>query len=217
MDPNGEMITITGDNGETVTYVPGKQYEGDDHFTKRMWSQIDAIANTKSGGTVVSELVDDEGPAFSVTSQVAKSPNSLEVKGYVIGQRLLKMGGEDEGAESLAHEFFHAYQDLYGYGGASCANDVEAYIFQGIVSGELYNIEPFGLSATGQLMPTDNQSVYYNTYMDIMHDCMLNADRLNNLAKGFNVFSRAGANGIAKNYTTFSKNQQYRILKFWGK
>ena len=44
---------------------------------------------------------------------------------------------------------------------------------------------------------------------------MLNADRLNNLANGFSVFSRAGSNGIAKNYTTFSKNQQYRILNFW--
>lgn len=217
VDPDGEEITITGEDGVSVTYIPGEKYEGDDSFMRKMWSQLDKIYNTKSGGIVLDELVNDDGKAFNVNSQQTKGPNGLDVRGYVFGERLLRMGGEDQGAEILAHEFFHAYQDLHGYGGASCANDVEAYLFQGLVYAELYGGEPFGASATYELDPIGNQSIYFNTYIDIMADGMLNASRLKNLANGFANFSRAGANGITKNYTTFSPNQQFLILKFWRK
>ena len=215
IDPDGREITITGEDGITITYVPGGKYEGNDSFTMKMWSQLDEIYSTTSGGIVLNELVNDKGKAFNVNSQLAKGPNGLDVKGYTPGKRLLRMGGEVQGAEALAHEFFHAYQDLHGYGGASCANDVEAYLFQGLVYSELYGGDSFGAYSTFELQPIDNLSMYFNTYVDIMTDGMLNTDRLNNLANGFSAYSRAGANGIAKNYTTFSKNQQYRILNFW--
>ena len=215
IDPDGREITITGEDGVTITYVPGGKYEGNDSFTMKMWSQLDEIYSTESGGIVLNELVNDKGKAFNVNSQLAKGPNGLDVKGYIPGKRLLRMGGEVQGTEALAHEFFHAYQDLHGYGGASCANDVEAYLFQGLVYSELYGGASFGAFSTFELQPIDNQSMYFNTYVDIMTDGMLNTDRLNNLANGFSAYSRAGANGIAENYTTFSKNQQYRILNFW--
>ena len=217
VDRDGREITITGDDGVTVTYVHGEKYDGNDGFIKKIWSQLDEIYSTTAGGIVLNELITDDGCAFNVSNQQAKGPNGLDVVGYVIGKRQLRMGGENQFVEALAHEFFHAYQDLHGYGGASCANDVEAYIFQGLVYAELYGGEPFGAYATYELQPIDNQSLYFNTYVDIMSDGILNTDRINNMAKGFNRYSRAGANGIAIRYTTFSKNQQYRILNFWGK
>lgn len=122
------------------------------------------------------------------------------------------MGGENVEPETLAHELFHAYQDVYGYGGASCANDVEAYLFQGIISSERNN-SPLDLSLPYLLMPIANSS-YANAFYDIYYG-ILNSNNLDILAKGFKSYSNAGITGVADKYTTFSPNQQYRILKFW--
>jgi len=215
IDPDGREITITGEDGRTITYVPGKQYDGNDSFTKEMWSQLDEISSTQSGGIVINELVNDDGKAFNITSQIAKGPNGLNVRCYTNGKRLFKMGGEFIGSEYFAHELFHAYQDLHGYGGASCANDVESYIFQGLVSSELQKI-PFEISIPPQLMPnyTAGGTQYESAYIGLgegRHDTNL----LNALAIGFKQHSYAASMGITEKYTIFSKNQQYRILLFW--
>ena len=211
IDPDGREITITGEDGMTVSYAPGGKYEGNDRFTMNMWSQLEAINNTKSGSIVIQELVDDQGPIFNITNETTKGPNGIYVKGYVPEKRKLKMGGSPTTKEKVGHELFHAYQDLYGYGGASCANDVEAYLFQGIVASELYMI-PFTMPFELQ---SDTKSQYTETIRSIMQDDKLDMTRLGNLVNGFKQFSNAGIMGVAENYTITSKNQQYKILNFW--
>lgn len=43
IDPDGREITITGEDGVTITYVSGGKYEGNDSFIMKMWSQLDEI------------------------------------------------------------------------------------------------------------------------------------------------------------------------------
>ena len=43
IDLDGREITITGEDGVTITYVSGGKYEGKDSFTMKMWSQLDEI------------------------------------------------------------------------------------------------------------------------------------------------------------------------------
>ena len=215
IDPDGETITITGEDGVTVTYVPGEVYDGNDSFVQQMWSNLDAISSTRTGSVVINELVNDEGKSFDITNKVAFGPNGLTVIGYQNGVRSFLMGISERRVEDLAHECFHAYQDLHGYGGASCANDVEAYIFEWLVKSEHtnvlreYSIPPLLMPTTGSgLLPY--QKAYYS-----LCDGILTPAVLNDLSNGFKQYSNAGAMGIAEKYTTFSPNQQYLILNFW--
>ena len=214
VDPDGMVsIFITGQLMEDVVcYNPYEKYNGDDSFILNTWSLLDDINQTETGSTFIKDLIDADGMDIYITNDIAKSPSGVDVKGYKVGKGELLMGGENVEPEALAHELFHAYQDVYGYGGASCANDVEAYLFQGIIGSERHN-SPLDLSLPYHLMPVANSS-YANAFYDIYYG-ILNSYNLNILAKGFKSYSNAGITGVADKYTTFSPNQQYRVLNFW--
>lgn len=217
VDPNGMEITITGEDGVTVSYAYGSQYEGSDSFTQEMWSNLDEMHGTTSGGRVLDELINDNGNPFNITSQIARNKDGISVRGYVTnGSRTFKMGGEDNlPIEGFAHEMFHAYQDLHGYGGASCANDVEAYLFQDIFYGEYNNTLPsFGCNS-GSPIGGASQT-YKNAYYSIF-DGRPSIWTMNILSIGFKENTRAGVSGVANKYSIFSNKQQYRILDFWPK
>ena len=214
VDPEGMVtIFITGQLMEDIVrYNPYEKYNGDDSFILNTWSLLDDINQTETGSKFIKDLIDADGMDIYITNDIAQSPSGVEVKGYRVGKGELLMGGKDVDPEALAHDLFHAYQDVYGYGGASCANDVEAYLFQGIISSERNN-SPLDLSLPYLLMPIANSS-YANAFYDIYYG-ILNSNNLDILAKGFKSYSNAGITGVADKYTTFSPNQQYRILKFW--
>ena len=215
VDPDGmATIHITGRlMQEVVDYAPDEMYKGNDEFIQSIWSLLDAFYQTESGKTVIDALLDADGDDFNITEEVAQGPNNLAVCSYTCGKREFKLGGDFKGIETIGHEFFHAYQDILGYGGASCANDVEAYLFQGIIAGEMKGAQFY---MPVELMPIAN-SPYQFAIHDILYDGILDSQRLVILATGFKQYSYVGAMGVAEKYTTFSKNQQYKILNFWGK
>ena len=200
---------------EIVNFAPGEKYEGDDKFIQKIWYQLDVINQTESGNELIRELLDANGDDFNITNKIAHGPDGLSVYLYSPGKREFRLGEEVKDVEFLGHELFHAYQDVRGYGGASCANDVEAYLFQGIIASELKNI-PLYLCFPWQIMPVED-SQYKATYNDIVYDGILNANRLDVLVNGFRLYSNAGVMGIADKYTKYSENQQYSILNFWKK
>lgn len=147
-DPNGEEIWIyyqDEDNKEKkMLYSTGMKYDGNNEFLSKSISYLNTL-NENGGEKVLGELI--------------KSSNKFNIKNLTVkddkGQTLDAMrfdenaeGGGDilagvimnpkiseySNVESMSHELFHGIQYESGQGGASIFNEVEAYVYSGIVT-----------------------------------------------------------------------------------
>jgi RHS repeat-associated protein len=149
IDPTGETIVVCSKNGQNETKyywdngkvwtpygkngrkpVEGAEYIRDNDVGKIIKS-LNKINSTKEGKYILSKL--------SASSNEYKIRN--EQKGdsyacYVRSEKTVYMN-KNNGIGVLSHELFHAFQDLNGRGEASIYNEVEAYVFQGMVSTSL--------------------------------------------------------------------------------
>ena len=72
VDLDGREITITGEDGGTVTYVPKGEYKGNDNCTKQMWSDLDAILATKSGEIMVNKLSNNRDNTLNISKRAKR-------------------------------------------------------------------------------------------------------------------------------------------------
>ena len=123
IDPDGREITITGEDGITITYVPGENYEGNNGFTKDTYTKLNQLNDMFSNTDFMSSIVNSHD-IYNISSKESMVEGTHSFKDGVINI------GTTCSIDGIGHELFHAYQDTKGQGGASIHNEVEAYLFQ---------------------------------------------------------------------------------------
>lgn len=151
VDPNGKEIRIhyEDENGDTqsIQYMAGMEYDGDNTFVGQMVGHLNAIAGTDAGGTVVGDLVASED-VFNVLNE----ESSLGIEGAAFSPRSggggnILAGGLSgmnsiNAIETLAHEAFHGYQHLNGVELGTVNAEVQAYLFDEAVMGYPLSLPP---------------------------------------------------------------------------
>ena len=139
IDPDGEKIVIK-DGDKSYYYVNGHVYAQDRtslvNFDKALGKEaskikmnLDKIYNNKSGNKVVSRLIESKQ-----TYMIAADANYGDGSYSSSTNKVSLAGGELNTLEALSHELFHAYQDDYGRTPKTIYNEVEAYVFSGMMS-----------------------------------------------------------------------------------
>ncbi len=142
VDPDGEDIEIVDTDGKKYTWtITGKIYYGSlcinnqaqTQNVKNKLNMLNKIYATSAGKKVLQELVSAE-ETYSITNE---SPTNKNAPASYSGvENKFKMGKSND-ISVFAHELFHAYQDANGRGGPSIYNEVEAYVFQKIITNNL--------------------------------------------------------------------------------
>ncbi|KWW24246.1 MAG: hypothetical protein F082_1889, partial [bacterium F082] len=100
--------------GDKVTYYVAKNLE---------------TMYKKAEGRKVLDALSESRKTFNISNE---NPSSGD--GGYVNEKIL-LGNRHGSLVILSHELFHAYQDLKGRNGRSMYNEVEAYIFQAIITG----------------------------------------------------------------------------------
>ena len=153
VDPDGREVTITGANGKTYYWYKGnlythkshhKQYKvsnsklndifhNGDEVTYNVAKNLEEIYKKREGQKVLDALSGSK-KTFNISNENPSSGDG----GYV--NKKILLGNRYGNRVTLSHELFHAYQDLNGRSGRSIYNEVEAYIFQAIITGNTEGI-----------------------------------------------------------------------------
>ena len=153
VDPDGREVTITGATGKTYYWYKGCLYTHKSHAKqyKVSNSQLDDIYRSgdkvtynvaknleamyrKGEGRKVLDVLSGSGKTFNISSEIPSSGDG----GYA--NKKVMLGKRHGSLTTLSHELFHAYQDFNGRNGRSIYNEVEAYLFQAIISGNMEGI-----------------------------------------------------------------------------
>jgi hypothetical protein len=102
-------------------------YKGD-RVTYNVTKNLETIYNNEKGRKVL-DVLSGSGKTFNISSDIPSSGYG----GYV--NKKVMLGTRHGSLVVLSHELFHAYQDCKGRNGRSIYNEVEAYLFQAIISG----------------------------------------------------------------------------------
>jgi hypothetical protein len=85
-------------------------------------------------GRKVLDDLSGSGKTFNISDDIPSSGDG----GYA--NKKVMLGTHHGSLVALSHELFHAYQDYKGRNGRSIYNEVEAYIFQAVISGNTEGI-----------------------------------------------------------------------------
>lgn len=141
IDPDGKTIwikEIREDGSEhLVKYVPGmkansKKYSS---FMKKVIRELNSIGQKMGGSEVVNSMSNAKNADFTFSN---KNPENKEAAGDF--HRDDKKGGafyvkNNPTDGTIAHELFHGYVELQGFGGGSIWDEVQAYAFEFIMTG----------------------------------------------------------------------------------
>ena len=153
VDPDGREVTITGAKGKTYYWYKGclythkshaKQYKvsnsrlddiyrSGDEVTYNVAKNLETMYGKREGRKVL-DVLSGSGKTFNISSEIPSSGDG----GYA--NKKVMLGTHHGSLSALSHELFHAYQDYNDRGGRSIYNEVEAYIFQAIISGNTEGI-----------------------------------------------------------------------------
>ena len=129
VDPDGREIWIIGGNGNRKLYTP-ISISGKSRRTG-VEGMIDQIYSTKAGKFVIQKLINSDNH-YTVTSEKSSiSDNPC----YNRSTRTIYLNAKKTQPHyaTIAHEIFHAFQHDEGIKGHNRANEVEAFLFAGIV------------------------------------------------------------------------------------
>ena len=175
VDPDGEDIEIIGKDNQTYYWRYGKVYP-----TLRSRKPLDESRIGASVKNTINSLnriyQTDEGKIVLNKLSEGKYTFSREVNPdvyacYKSDKNTFHMNDHYD-VGTVSHEIFHAYQDANGRGGPSIYNEVEAYVFQKIITDKLgFKDNNQGLSA----FKTDSGNKF--------------SKAINNLVEKFNVYN----------------------------
>lgn len=201
IDPDGREITITGEDGVTITYVPGGKYEGNDSFTKNTYTRLNQLNDMFSNTDFMSSIV-NSSDVYNISSET-----SIE------GTHCFKDGvlymGKDYSIDGIGHELFHAYQDTKGQGGASIHNEVEAYLFEAKI---VYMVNNGLGSVPLTAAERQSSSTFSNALNTLIFDGF-NQNAFNAVVSEFKTSSNANAGGLYNNYPLVRSNQTQSLIK----
>ena len=132
-DATGDTITIS-DGDETITYVPGMEYEGTNTNIAAIVSTLNEINAINNGNIVISELSGSSRMFNYSVSEVTEGAGGqvqTDANGNInttLHRNRVKKG-------TLAHELFHGYQSLHGMSGASINSEIGAILFSKSIIG----------------------------------------------------------------------------------
>ena len=128
IDPNGMEIWIND-----INYTIGMSYSGTDDFIKNTIMALNTIAEC-GGESLISDLIKSEKRYnYKKTSKASSYANPLGDGNIEIG---ISSSLTDHSAfySAVAHETMHSAQFEHGQGGRSIFNEVEAYVFESVMS-----------------------------------------------------------------------------------
>ena len=138
VDPDGREIVIIGDIGTPYTWNNGSIYRSgykvkalSAGFVKETANSLNKINKTKEGKKVLERLSKSNNKYFISRKQYNSSPSA-----FVESEKKLYMNGITD-FSVLSHELFHAFQYDNKRYGRSIYKEVEAYVFQAMVSNSL--------------------------------------------------------------------------------
>lgn len=150
VDPDGETIVISymdSDGNECqITYSVGMSYSGDNSFVADVIMALNQM-NEVGGSFVVNTL--SESPNIYYYSQGLSGEGSIGYNSNGCGGTILfgdLSSAKDTFSgflEGVAHESFHAIQDIEGQGGVSIFNEVEAYAYSYIITNNWLLLDRF--------------------------------------------------------------------------
>ena len=204
IDPDGREITITGEDGITITYVPGENYEGNNGFTKDTYTKLNQLNDMFSNTDFISSIVNSHD-IYNISSKESMVEGTHSFKDGVINI------GTTCSIDGIGHELFHAYQDTKGQGGASIHNEVEAYLFQTKI---LYTMDQ-GIGSTPLTAAERRSSSTFSNALNtlIFEDFSQNA--FNAVVREFKTASNANNLGVYDKYPLIRNNQTQSLIKLF--
>ena len=202
IDPDGREITITGEDGLTITYVPGGKYEGNDSFTKNTYTKLNQLNDMFLNTDFMSSIVNSTD-IYNISSIESQVEGTHSFHNGVINI------GTTCSIDGIGHELFHAYQETKGQGGASIHNEVEAYLFQTKIS-----FTVFQGSGSTPLTAAERQSssTFTNALKTLIFD-VFNQNAFNAVVSEFKTASNANAGGVYNEYPLVRSNQTQSLIK----
>ncbi len=126
VDPDGRIMKIKGEDGVSIVYSPNMKYEGSDIFTKFAIEVTDLMYKSVAGKFVLDKLIASH-KTYTITNEPASVGGATASKDGTCmnGTKIYR---------AFFHEYFHLYQFECGQGGRTVENEIEAMIFENIVS-----------------------------------------------------------------------------------
>ena len=130
VDADGRTWWIGG-----LQYNPGESCPDNvSDFIRDAWNVMNIIYENEVGKVVI-DAMNKDLTSFCICED---AHDKIAYPCYYISDKAIYTNYEDYHGDlfaSIAHEMFHGYQDLCGQGGRSWQNEVEAYWFEGIITG----------------------------------------------------------------------------------
>ena len=139
VDPDGREIWIH-DEGKDYYFKNGHVYTDAKHTRlamdtrlssegKNILSNLNAMGESKAGKKVISRLT-KSNEVYSIAADAKSGDGNYRSA----SNRISLARGSKNNLEALSHELFHAYQDDNGRIPHTIYNEVEAYVFSGIIT-----------------------------------------------------------------------------------
>ena len=141
VDPDGREIVIK-DGEQTYYYRNGHVYLSKKHGALPMDSKLgeeaskikknlDIMSKDKAGAKVINRLVGNKKQTYTIAADASSGDGSYNH----ISNKVSLVSGKANNLGSLSHELFHAYQDDKGRTPHTIYNELEAYVFSGVIFG----------------------------------------------------------------------------------
>ena len=143
VDPDGREVVISTKTGNYYWYK-GTVYMDKRHTRKinaasqymydnnrvlyNVSYNLNKIYEKKEGKTVLNTLCDSK-EVYNISNNKSSTGNPA----YSVGDNTIRLNGEHSSLSELSHELFHAFQDENHRIPHTIYNEVEAYVFQGII------------------------------------------------------------------------------------
>ncbi len=211
VDPSGEKIEITGEDGSITTYTQGMKYTGNDEFTKRAINTLNDMNSTKNGGVVLKDLVESQ-EIYSITNNLGSKGNQCFTENETSGGTI-KIGSLTKDPKQnifdISHELFHGYQHEKGQGGASIFNEVEAYSFAYSI------IMNFSISGYGKILDQGISKKYSEAVKNLLNGDYFSITDFNVVLQGFKEFAPENQIGTYNDYPLQRTNQTKNLIQLF--
>ena len=223
IDLDGQKIKIQESNEANkysfIDYSLGMDYNGDNPFTKMMTDYLNAVY--ENGGEKVLKELSETGWVITIINETGnKVAPFLGItktgKGVIWAGALSNESFDTSlGVEAIAHEVFHALQQLKGQGGASVFNEVEAFAFGSIIynnyTRSLGTMFQNSISGTGSETSPQGEK-YAEAFSRITSSRTNYAENLNDAMTFFLEGSRVNMTGLYNDHALRLKNQKRYLL-----
>ena len=200
VDPDGREIVIK-DGEQTYYYRSGHVYLSKKHGAlpvdnklgkdaSKIKRNLDMMSKDKAGAKVVNCLVSNKKQTYTIAADASSGEGNYDH----INKKVSLVSGKANNLGSLSHELFHAYQDDNVRTPHTIYNELEAYVFSGVIYGA-----SLGITSTTDL---DYNEKGVSFAKDLKHGKPFNENTFQYLLDNFKNYSAANWKGDYTDYPT---------------